>query len=219
MFNLQIIFGVASFFVSIYALKYDSTPRYLKYFIGYTLVAFLLVVPGFFIFNFMKNWRKLLDCVYLISTVYHYIFLGTFIIAFTNGPKKRWIYLVAFIFLSILIYSIVIEYSNEHSKMPISIASFGLIVLSLIYFYRLLKYPSNVNLINLPVFWIITGVFLSMGLQFPFSATFDSFYKKVSFEKYSFLYGIITFSYVILHAFIIKSYLCSIKNSKKLLYS
>ncbi len=216
-FNLQIIFGVASFFVSIYSLKFSSTPKYLKLFVGYTSIAFLLIIPGFIIFYFLKDLIPIMNSIFLVSTIYHYCFLGVFIIEFTNGEKKGWIYSMALFFLFLIIYFVFTEFSNKYSRVSFSISALGLIMLCLIYFYRLIKNPSRINLFTFPAFWIVVGIFLSMGLQFPFAATFDSFYKKVSFEKYLFMYGIITLSYVILHGFIIKSYLCSIKNSKSLL--
>ena len=216
-FNLQNLFVVISFLISLYALRYKDTPAYLKIFIGYTLVGFILLIPNFIANYLYKDIRPQMKNVLLISTIYHYSFLGIFIISFINGSKKSWIYIIAFLVLVLLLYSVFTEFSKGNRIVSFSISALGLLVLCLIYFYRLLKFPTNINLFSFPAFWIIIGVFLSMGIQLPFSATYNSFYGKVSFEKYTFFSGMILFSFIVFQVFIVKSYLCSIKNSKRLL--
>lgn len=213
-YNFQVIAVLTSFLISLYAIiKYDI-PIYLKVFVIYTTVAILLLSFDFISSYFMRSELFLAQEITRFSILFHFIFLSIFVIKFNHFDQKKYFYLITIIVSFLIFYAISSKFTSRESLLPYSFSAFGLILLSLLFFYSLISKFKSIDLIKYPPFWIIIGVFLSSGIQLPFASTYKLFYKNVSETSYRLFNCAIIFSYLLLHLFIIKAYLCSMKNLK-----
>ena len=104
-FNLQCLVILITFFYSLFIYKRIS-PNYMKYFVIYTTIAFIVMVP-----IFIKN-NLILDLVFAdwlnnFSLIFNFSFLVFFILLSMPDVKGRYLYLIIFgVFLLLIISSI-----------------------------------------------------------------------------------------------------------------
>jgi len=147
-----------------------------------------------------------------LSLIFHYSFLSVFIIKIT--PKREEIRQVNFfliVILILIIYLLVTHNLEKHVYQAFSLSGFGLSILCLIYYYQLFNNLPILNLRKEPSFWIVTGVFFCMSIIVPSSAMIGYLKNKISEFNLIIIHDIATFSYLVMHVFFIKAFLCSIQ--------
>ena len=182
----------------------------MKNFYWYSIIAFLVTIPAFIEERFfVENYSP---TIINYSLIFHFAFLGNFIIkVLPMENKKPLLYFLYFFFLALIIYILVINDQRQMINKAFSITNLGLALFSMIYYYQIFKYPTMSPILKEPSFWIVTGVFICMGICAPASAIIDFLKPKLSFYSFRFFRAIIVNSYLIMHLMFIKAYLCSIK--------
>lgn len=198
-----------------------SVPLYMKLFVWYPIVGIVLIVLTL-VFQFeiiyILNKKHVLFAIYNLSLIFHFIFLSLFIIL--QYPSKKFKAFIIIFYLTILFFLLKIYLQNSiflkplHSPIPIS--CFGLIVFCSIYFYQILTIHLNnySDLKKQPIFWIVSGVFVSMGFLFPLPITVKYLQLKGLYFS-SFIPHVTSyFSFILLHLFFLKAYICTLRTSK-----
>jgi len=147
-----------------------------------------------------------------LSFIVHFILLGLFTL--NNLPeqkKEKLIPSIFWIFLIVIIYSIFMQDLKLKNGLAYGITNSFLIILCIIYFQQLFKAPPTIILIHSPAFWIINGIFFGMITTIPINFSGDYFLKDGSNESIQVLKKLGTFSYITMHLFFIKAYLCIIR--------
>ncbi len=204
-----------SFFVSLCLVNRGNIPSYMKGFYWYPLVGVISIFPAFITINFSYGFDELATAVHKISILFHFSFLGVFIIKALPGKKntKSLNFLFA-AFLSFLLLFLLTEDINEEHGHIFAFANFGLIIYCLIYYYHLFNRAPTFNLLVEPSFWIITGVFFTMSVHIPILLTIDYLHRKISIGNYRLLFCVTMLCYSVMHLFFIKAFLCSIRTQK-----
>jgi hypothetical protein len=146
------------------------------------------------------------------SLLFHYTFLSSFIIKVIPGNGKRqYLKILFFVFFFLVCYLLVEMDVSKFAHQILSISSFGLTTFCIIYYYQLFKNLPIINLRKEPSFWIVSGVFIAMSLHIPVSATIDYLQDKISAFDHVILYNIIAVTYIVMHMFFIKAFICSVR--------
>lgn len=187
----------------------------MKWFFIYSIVAFV----GLMTIAFLKNWfpqkKYVTVIITLASLIFHYFFLATFFYRIITDQFKRFWFLLIFI-LSIPIVGIAIlqNFSDASGFESFSIVNFCLLVFSVLYFYQLLNSPPKSHLFAHASFWIVIGIFFSMGITIPLHSVFRYLKIELNHEALEGLRSIGYFAYGIMHLFFTKAYICSIAQKK-----
>ena len=209
-------FGLSSFFSFYYLFMGKSKP--IKIFCLYPIFAFtisnfnVLWVLGYFPLRFaiINN---------IFSLIFHYSFLGFFLM--TQFEKKAnvkspFLFLFLATFISI-IYIITKDKPNPFPSPGIFALSNSIIViLCLNYFLDLFKISPNKTLLKEPFFWFTTGIFICIALTVPIFLSHRLLKNSLPNEIFNVMNSIIGFSYCLMHFFIIKGILCSLRQEKAL---
>lgn len=183
----------------------------MKGFFWYPAVGILVIIPNIISLHFFKNLNFLAFISGNISLIFHFCFLGIFIIK-TITNKLIHIFLKTFfvIFLCLIIFLLVIKDIKENNRTAFAFANFGLIFFCIIYYHQLFNNIPILNLKQEPSFWIITGIFFCMSIHIPILITTDYLRYQISISNYRLLLSCPLFSYTIMHLFFIKACLCAI---------
>lgn len=180
----------------------------MKGFYWYPTVGLLCAIPSYIESHFfpIKHSQYLIN----FSLLFHFCFLGNFIL---KVLPKRNVYIIIFFYLQLIIISTMLLSSDWKflANKAFAITNFSLALLSLVYFFQILKQTDLLNLLEEPSFWIISGIFLGMGFESPLSAVIDYLTDNTLILQHKHFFRLIVASYIIMHLFFIKAYLCSIK--------
>jgi hypothetical protein len=140
----------------------------------YVSIGFLLAVYVFCKAYFFKNLETKVYGVSVLnlSVTIHFVLISVILIKSILDYTKRGIVCISLIFLvilSFLLFALLGQKRSAIGHYAYGIAAFGLIIYSLIYFFRASRVVLNKSLLTDPVFWIVVGVFISMGIVFPLS--------------------------------------------------
>lgn len=209
----QIIAVCISAYYAIKLLRLKNAQSNLKFFAFYPILAISIGIPNIINDFAIKNLRLFCNVLQNVTLLLHISLIGYFIYSCLNRKLLRQSF---FIVLSIfqvilLIYLSSIDITRK-SFFAFAITNFGLIILTLFYFFEIFINPPILKLTEEPHFWIVTGVFFSMCLSMPFFAT----YKVILQEYVEFVQTLvassIALSFIIMHLFFVKGFKCSIKN-------
>jgi len=208
----QIIAIIVSFFISLKMLKKNGISKKMKLFVIYTTVGFLIAVPTVISDYWFKSWRYFIQPINNLLILFHFTFLATFILwHLNNRNQKRFYLLIVVLCLIALIYFLISYDLNRHNTVAFGTSSFGLIICCLFYFYNIFINPPTLKIETEPSFWIISGVFFCMSLNMPLQVTALS---QTSIINIRYLVSItVLFTYMTMHLFFIKAYLCALKQS------
>jgi hypothetical protein len=212
-FAVQCLSIILSFIFSLRTINNINIPKYLQGFYWYNIVALFFAllslvetfITGIKISPFLLNF----------SLIFHFIFLGTFIIkTMPQSSLTMWLKII-FIIFTLLIVAYIFSYNFfKINNKAYSVSNFALTIICLFYYYQLFKKPPILSLKEMPSFWIVSGVFFGMGINTPFSAIVDFFKYKPNILNHVFFYVLMTNGYIIMHLFFIKGFLCSTKVKK-----
>ncbi len=208
------IFFVSSFILSLKAHYQTNLPDYLRLFFIYPAVALLMIV--FFWLDYLKiTPAGFFPDLNFFSLIFHFTFLTWFILKVIkssghhNNEKTT-----RLVFILLILGSVINDYlSNSHHTYVL--ANGLLFIYTLFYFGKLFKINPAIHLISQPSFWIITGIFIGMGIILPFYIFHEFIVERVSNNVFNILALIGGAGYAIMHLFFIKGFTCTL-NSKDL---
>ena len=186
----------------------------MKYFCIYHFVAFAMAIPFFLMFNGCLRISNLYE-LNNYSLLFGFLFLSIFMIF--NMPDKKWRQLLIallIILFSILVFNIFIKESDKsiQNRQAFAINCIGLLIFSIIYFFKLFKVIPEVKITSDPIFWVIIGVFSYSIISSPVFIVTGFFYKIDPDNKVLILVGLLpSLGFTTLHFFLIKAILCTKK--------
>ena len=214
-FDFQCLCILLSFLVSISIGQRKGLPKYMKNFFWYPTVGILITIPIFVSAHFPQILEPSVRIINNISLLFHYSFLSFFIIRVTPQRNNQILHKLIFcVFLFLLIYFLAITNNKLRNHIAFGVSNFGLLIFCMTYYYRILNNVPNLILLNDPSFWIVNGVFFSMGVNLPFFFSMGYVDNFISSEIYQALAAMPRICYGIMHLFFIKAYLCAIQNLK-----
>ncbi|MEJ7611687.1 MAG: hypothetical protein WKF88_10960 [Ferruginibacter sp.] len=178
----------------------------LQTFYLYPLVG-ALVSMLFWLRHFDLFPKDIFRIINQVSVLFHFSFLSFFIYKKVDRSKiYRFIAIVFFIIIIPFLY-------NDMFKgtfVSFAIANGFLFILCCFYFYNLFSSPPVLNLLQEPAFWICSGILLGSGLLIPFNAFNRQFLNLILNREIFYLLGVLAMlGYIVLHFFLIKSFLCT----------
>ncbi len=211
--NLQCLIIFLSFFFSInlYRLSWRNS---MKYFSIYHFVAFIMAIPFFLMFNGFLKISYLFE-INNYSLLFGFLFLALFMIFNMPNKKSRQFLIALFIILfTLLIFNIFkkdLDKSLQNSQ-AFAINCFGLLLYSIIYFFKLFKVIPEKRITTDPTFWVVIGVFSSSIISSPIFIVTGFFYKIDPVNRVLILIGLLpSLGFITLHFFLIKAILCTKK--------
>lgn len=213
--SISQIFYLFSFIISFYASRNFFLPSYLKRFYWYPLIGLIVII--FFWLNFFKI-TPLYFYYYLnrFSLLFHYTFLAFFIFKVLNNHDFFNLEKILFIvFFIILLCVQVYDYINSTYNSFFLTNTF-LVIFCINFYYKLLNTTPVIALKEEPFFWIISGVFLGMGITIPFYAFQQYLFQFISNSLFYLLILIAGVGYSLMHIFFIKAFLCKTLQRKEL---
>lgn len=211
--NLQCLTIFISFFFSmnLYRLSWKNG---MKYFSIYHFVAFIMAIPFFLMFNGFFKIPYLYE-LNNYSLLFGFLFLSLFMIFNMPNKKGRQLLIALFIILfSLLVFNI---FKKELDKsiqnyQAFAINCFGLLLFSIIYFFKLFKVIPEVRITSDPIFWVVIGVFSCSIISSPIFIVTGFFYKIDPENRFLILVGLMpSLGFTTLHFFLIKAILCTKK--------
>lgn len=215
-FWIQFFTILASFIISIVLNKYLKQINYLKHFYIYNSLAFLgilSIVINTYVLN--RKYHFELSIFSKILLLFHFFFLGYKIVQILTIHSIKKIAFGVYLLLGIIVFIITsLNIADGKGVYSFASANLGLVMLNTIYYFEIFQLSPEKKLQNIPSFWLVNGMFLSMSLSIP--CVLFEYYVKKNYESYNYLIiiGIGCLSYVILHLFLIKSFYCA-KNYNK----
>ncbi|MBU3714080.1 MAG: hypothetical protein FGM46_03945 [Ferruginibacter sp.] len=212
-FAAQCFSIMLSFIFSLRIINNHKIPKYLEGFYWYNIVAFFFALLSF-VETFITG-IKISPFLLNFSLLFHFIFLGSFIIkTMPTSSLTKWLKVAFVIFTVLLLAYILSDNFFKINNKAYSISNFSLTIICLFYYFQLFRKPPILSLKEMPSFWIVSGVFFGMGINTPFSAIVDFFKNKPMIINHVFFYVLMTNGYIIMHLFFIKGFLCSSKVKK-----
>lgn len=205
------------FVFSIPTYRNPDVPDYMKGFFWYSLIGVLL---GAFLFlsriAHSQQIFTLFSVLNKLSLIYVYIFLSLFILKILEMNIVKKIVRVLFISLLFLVMAAVL-YDIKHRTFfrSFTLVNFTLFIFCILYYYQLFQKTPNTFLFQDASFWIVTAIFLGMGLSIPM-AVFKDYLIEHSNPSQARAIAVIGLApYVIMQSLFLKGYLCSIKTSRR----
>lgn len=187
----------------------------MRFFIWYPIIAIILMfINAIFYFKVIeiKNRIQILGLISNLSVFAHFIIVGRFIVLQIDNKPSRSI--ISFFHLIIIGFSFLMFFFvpsfNNLSTLQIFVSSLCLFIFCMVYFFKILKNQTKElgDIRISPEFWIISGVFLSMGLLIPIPIVFNMLRQSSTIDLIRVLSIINCTCYIILHLFFLKAYLC-----------
>lgn len=161
----------------------------------------------------LNNWN-FIESFCLIQSFSHFIFLCLFILNEEFKKMKKTLFLSSTVFMILLFgFSIYIDHKFQQYY-SISLANFGLIIISIIYFRKLLRSNPDIDLKKSPTFLIAIGTFISSGISMPIYLFARHLKMALDLNTFLLIASIAPFATIVLHSFITYS-LAILWNTKK----
>lgn len=205
---------------SLFFIGVKTKPVYMKYFFWYPTITFLIMLnrnlSEYNYIDYMTNEIKYI--IVNLSFILHYILLALFIKHNILASTKINNYLPSLFWLFLFLIGILLFSSGLTVKngLAYGVTNFCLLIFCVIYFQQLFKNPPTVILIHSPAFWVVNGIFFGMTTTIPINFSGDFFIKDGNEESIQILRNLGSVSYIIMHLFFIKAYLCIVRPNKVL---
>jgi len=206
--------------LSICFVFYKNKPNYINYFFFYPTLTLLFFLNKYFAF-FCDNYRLVMpidttQIIYNLSFILHYLILGYFIKINFSDDKQNNIFSIIFWCFLIIITTLILSHDlRQKNGFAYGITNTCLILLCIIYYQQLFKSPPTIILVHSPAFWIINGIFFGMATTIPLNFSGNFFFANNN-ENIAIIKKLGSLSYIIMHLFFIKAYLCIIRPNKVL---
>lgn len=208
------LFFVASFVMSLTASFKKGLPLYLRRFYIYPAVALVMILFMWLDF-FAITPRGFFSNLNFFSLSFHFIFLTWFILQVTkeSGAKKVE-NVTRNISIVLVLLCIANDYLHKLNRSYILVNSL-LFFYCLFYFARLFKSEPHFRLTARPEFWMITGIFLGMGIILPFYIFHEFLITRVTGSTINLLRLIGVCGYAIMHLFFVKGLFCDLNQLRR----
>jgi hypothetical protein len=197
--NVALVLNFVLVSILIKKRKIDSKYRFLfMYLLSMLIFGSLLEIKRTLGLN---NWN-FIESFCLIQSFAHFIFLSLFILNEDFKKMKKRLLVGSCIFMFFLFaFSIYLDqkYQQYYS---ISLANVGLIIISIIYFKKLLNSNPDIDLKKSPTFLIAIGTFISSGISTPIFLFARHLKMALDSNTFLLIASIAPFATVILHSFI-----------------
>lgn len=201
---------LASLSVSLVVFRNRKAEKFgLHNFFWYCLLAFIL--NSFFLLN-LFGITKITYLGHIINTsvLFHFCFLGYFILAVLESKFSQRIGWAVFLFFYLAsVWGIYDQIVNK-SQISFITTSAGLFILATIYYLDLFESNKPQPFWRFPSFWIISGAFILNSINIPLYL-FAKFLFKSSLNLYHAMVSMHSVAYILLHIFFIKGMLCRIR--------
>ncbi len=219
LYYFQLSAFLLSFLISLRLIRNRHVPLYMRQFYLYSLVA----VSGLYSVNLIRYYhpadRTLILVITLLALCFHYVFLSRFFyLVFRNTRQKRSFLILALVSVPLVLYGIYLNSLDPVGLQSFSIVNFFLFSYCIIYFYHLLTGSPKEALLKEPAFWIVSGIFFSLGMTIPLHSIFHYIETNLGNEMLEGLKAIGYFAFGTMHLFFTKAYVCSLK-PRKILWS
>lgn len=207
---------ILSFLFSLKVFRSKNSPRYMKSFFLYPLIGAIIsfvYLPIVFIQS--RTNLDFFNRVNLISLLFHFPFLGLFILRIIKSKHAGIMRITLWSIFVILVIISIADFYQDTSSLSFCLANFTLIIFCLFYYYQLFQDIPTENLTRNPSFWIITGIFIGMGLSFPIIIFWDYLEINLNRSAKRVYQAFTNLPYIAMHLFFIKANLCSIQTLKK----
>ena len=213
---LKDIIYFTTFLFSLRLITNNNIPNYMRGFYWYPTVAIIMLVIYIFEYYLHIIQKNLYQNINLLSLLFHYSFLGLFILKVMSKRKKIEIINIFFwLFLPIITFFIITDIFY-HTFLSFAVANFGLMILCISYYYQLFKTTPSLNLLKDPSFWIITGILFGMSTTIPVSIIGGYLFHNIPRDIFLSVAVIMPLGYGVMHLFFLKAILCSIRQQKVL---
>lgn len=205
-----------SFLFSLGLIGNKNIPNYMKGFYWYTSVGLFIITLQFFSHYLHIIPKEIYRVINLLSLLFHYTFLGFFILRSLSDSKDiKQLKIIFWLFIPLIIYFIIIDINN-YVVFAFAITNFGLLIFCIIYYYQLFKNTPTLNLLTEPSFWIITGIFFGMSTTIPISIIGGHLLHNIPRNIFLSISLLVPFGYSVMHLFFIKAILCSVRQPRVL---
>jgi len=221
LFVIYFIVIFVSCLTSLFFIKVERKPSYLNYFFIYPTLAFIFLLNKTLASN-IKSYHDYINLnysqiIYNISFILHFILLGLIIKRnIETIYSKKALNILYYTFLIIISYSIFAKDLRIKNGLAYGITNSCLTIFCLLYYFSLFKSPPTLVLIQSSAFWIINGIFFGMITTIPINFSGDIFLKLGNQENIQILKKFGYLSYITMHLFFIKGYLCTLRPHKVL---
>ncbi|MDB5202539.1 MAG: hypothetical protein JWQ27_1948 [Ferruginibacter sp.] len=195
------------FIFSLRTINNKSVPHYMRNFYWYSVVGVIIVCMYWMT---RVDGRALFVKIHWIALVFHLIFLGQFILYIL--PKKSSLLSASFKFIVLIVtISLIVKIQLLPTFMIFTISNLTLLVLCVIYYINLFRSAPTVFPLTEPSFWVVTGIFLGMGISFPITIFLEFLGSNSIFRFMKVIMLINMIPYAIMHLSFVKAYQCSIQ--------
>jgi hypothetical protein len=208
---------VFSFITSILARKHSNINNELRNFIIYTSVGISFVIL-FWLTMFAKIPRTLFFQINTVSVLFHFSFLFYFIVSVTPILYKNQTIYIFIILCLCLCIIVVYNLSTGTRALSFSVANFILFFLCFFYYLQILIGSSHLSILQDPIFWIITGIFIGNGISLPVNIANDYILmsdSELTLAQKRLMGSLGLIPYSIMHICFGRGYLSIIKKEKK----
>ena len=219
--SLYFITILLSCTISLLFIGGKAKPAYMKNFFLYPLLAFLFLLNKLISLENLSYGQymtaEVIQIIYNLSYILHFYLLGSFVKKnITSFRKNEFLNTLFWFFFIIVNISIFATNLSVKNGLAYGITNSCLIIFCILYYQQLFKNPPTIILIHNSAFWIINGIFFGMTTTIPINFSGDFFIKDGSEESIQILRNLGLVSYLIMHLFFIKAYLCIVRPNKVL---
>ena len=208
-FILSTVAYFVSFFVSIKMVLRSRNHSNIIDLVWYCTLAFLLSsIKQLQILNVLKFSD--IDPFLTISVLFHYCFLGFYILRELKGRAIKHVASVSFFIFYLASIWGTQSQLQDHNMLGFIITSVGLFILSVVYFLDLFGRIKEKPFWFFPDFWVVSGIFVLNSINIP-PYLFSTFLYYNSPKLYNTVFLIHSFAYILMHLFFIKGMLCQIQ--------
>jgi hypothetical protein len=210
-YKYVIFFGTCCIFISFIGsliIMKDRRP-YIRYFFIGPLIALLAsanAIFSIFLSLYGEVSRYFLQSILFFLELSFWTFFFLKIIQGFKDKKQ-----IRVLFFIVVFLSCLLQYFNTFSYPNIHIMGLHNVCKTLfciIYYRTLFKNFYHKNLVEEPMFWIVTGLFFYSSLSIPFYALNSYIKTNFTFEIGNNIFTISNCLIIVMHTFFIKAYLC-----------
>jgi len=186
--------------------------KVLRYFLPFLIIRTILELFSQRLENKNTNNLWLINLIMIISITFYLIILSSFID--NKNVKKTALWIGILIPIGFTFSCTFLIPLKDFHLIELSLASFILLSTCIYFFYELLSYPNDINLLKYPPFWIATGLLFNYAGIFPFFLFFR-FIVRQSWPTVKSIQFMLDFLYIILNLLFIISFLCRLNLRKR----
>jgi lipid-A-disaccharide synthase-like uncharacterized protein len=204
-----LVIFIIQFIVAIRISKIKTVQSPFNFFWIYSLIGFIICFL-YFLANLKFVKSNSINSINLVSLLFHYSFIS-YVFFKDNYTQKifKWVAIILFIVIAIFIK---IDLSNNNTMTSFSVANGTLFCFALYFLVKYLQADSIINLTNIPLFFICTGILIGTMFIMPTSFMLKYLYEIKSARNAMYYFACLSsIGYIIINLFFIKALLVAQK--------